>query len=278
MLSKRRDKGHPRRVRWTAYDTRSAVRAAIAAALGFALAWLVTASTDEGGITLMTRAGRALPLAPACAGLGTWLALARGRARGEALALEALGRSPWQRSAAAVFGASAIALAAALALLSQPQVDVQGFFPVAPRAVSYRFEGGAFVDDAAGVRIEPNGDLTPAACPTCPVTASLQPRPPARVGRVPAYGRLAAALAMALAGLAIPMMAARPARDRRGSPRPGWRAAGALAATVAASIVLFHASAAGRVAALSADLPAFVLLVATAFRYRGDAWTTTTRG
>src|SRR5437879_4797490 len=93
----------------TTWDTRVAARALVLGALAFAVAWLVTATTDEGGVAWGVRAGRTLPIAPVCAALGTAIALAHLRARGEVRALEALGRAPWENALAAVCGGGATA-------------------------------------------------------------------------------------------------------------------------------------------------------------------------
>jgi hypothetical protein len=264
-------------MRWTAYDSRTAARAAVATLLMLGVAWAVTASTDEGGVTGAVRAARVLPLAPACAALGTWLAMARARARGEVHVLEALGRSPWQCSAPAIGGAAVVALLCAACVLAVPAIDVQGFFPAPPHAGAYRYEAGAFVDEAGGVRVGPGGEIAlsqgaGAGADTGPGT------PRAATTAIPPGGRLAAALALAFAGLGFPLATARarlgPDGSRGGSAGMA-RMAGAVGATVVASILLFHAAAARRAPALLSAVPALVLLVAAAFRYVGDSWQTT---
>ncbi len=259
-------------MRWTRYDSRTAARAALATVVMLGMAWLVTASTDEGGLSWAVRAGRVLPLAPACGALGTWLALARARARGELHALEGLGRSPWQGARPAVSGAAAIALSCAVVVLAVRSIDVQGFFPGAPHTAEYRYADGGFVDGADRVRIEPDGAITP--LPGAAVRARQIP------ARAPRAGRLAAALALAFAGLAFPLASARieprtTARRRSGN---GARVGLALAGTVGGSILLFHLAAAGRAPALLAALPPLVLLAAAAFRYGGDSSWQKTRG
>src|ERR1700722_19834927 len=92
------------RMGWTVWDTRQLARAALAATLALGLSWLVTAATDEGSVAWGERAGRTLPLAPLCAAVGAWVALAPVMARGETVALGALGRSRAQIAAAAVVG------------------------------------------------------------------------------------------------------------------------------------------------------------------------------
>src|SRR5208282_3568894 len=122
------------------------------------LAWLVTAATDEGGVAWSERAARTLPLAPACAALGTWLGQARGWARGEGRALAALGRSPLASSLPAVVGGAAVAWIAAVAMGLGGGVDVSGFFPVARAPDVYVSRGsGVFLDAASRYRIETDG-------------------------------------------------------------------------------------------------------------------------
>ena len=261
--------------RWTGWDARIASRALTLGALAFAVAWLVTATTDEGGVAWGVRAGRTLPIAPVCAALGTVIALAQVRARGEVRALEALGRAPWQNALAAVLGGAATAIVAASVMASSAKVDVDGFFPVARHGVAYRYEAGGFVDRASGWRIESDGAITRVDADPAAVTAAAA---------LPSHARHAAALVTALSGLALPLLAAhvlltrplaagsgtRRTRFGRGSPT---RAFGVVALSALATIMSFHAAAVGRVPALAATLPTAVLLGVALFRYLGDAWT-----
>ena len=242
---------------WTEWDARIAVRAAAIATAALLVSWFVTAATDEGGITWGIRAGRALPLAPACAAIGTWLALAPGRARGEARTLEALGRSPLQRAAAAVFGGAAIALAASIAIVAIHRVDVEGFYPRLARDVTYRFEAGAFVSDE-GFRIDRDG----APSRIAPAAPHAPPAP------LPAHAREAAALATALAGLALPLLVAQLRRRTFGATML------AIALVAAATITGFQAAATGKVAVLAASLPPFVLLAVAFASYLPWQWPT----
>jgi len=238
----------------TSWDVREAARAASFGGLALVLAWLVTAATDEGGVAWAERAARTLPLAPACAALGTWLGEARGWARGEGRALAALGRSPLASSAAAVLGGAAVAVAAAAAMVVWSQVDVSGFFPVAHAPDTYVSQGGGvFLDTASGYRVEPDGSITP---PAVEAPATGRPGSP----RLPPYGRAAAALSTGLAGLAFPLLAS---RASRGS---WWARSGLAVAALAASTLLFHAAAAHLVGATVAVVPSCVLLWLAAAR------------
>ena len=232
----------------TIWDLRQASRALAFGALALGLAWLVTAATDEGGVPWPERAARTLPLAPVCAALGTWLAQARGWARGEGRTLAALGRAPLVASAPAVLGSALVAWAAAAAILLSSKVDVGGFFPVARRQDAYVSEGdGVFVDTTTGDRIERDGTIVKAPHGAAPPRAST-------ASNVPRRGRLAASLSTWALGLALTLLVARAARGAKGL------LLGLVAACAAASTLLFHAAAAHVVDALAAPLPALALL------------------
>jgi len=255
-----------------------ALRAVAIATLAFIVAWLLTAATDEGGVAWSERAARALPLAPACAALGTALALGRGRARGEALALEALGRAPWQRTAAAALGGAATALVAA-ALLGTSPTGARAFYPALRRGAAWRFdaEHSAFVDTVQGLVVQSDGTLD--------VQSSAEEGAPS----LPRGGRAAAAVATASAGIAFALIAARLSSKKPARPVSGGGVGGSVVAPpivtrssrlattlavgtmVVSSIVLFQAAAASLVPAVIAPLPAIVLLAWAAWRYVHDA-------
>jgi hypothetical protein len=242
------------RFAFTPWDARQLVRAATVAALTLAMAWMVTAATDEGGVSWGARAGRTLPLTPLCAAVGAWVALAPVRSRGEAVALQAIGRSPAQIAAAAVAGGALVAVVAAVLLGALHGVDVAGFFPTATRASAWTWSGAAFVDRAQGLSVGADG-----------VPQWIAAEPGAAPGGVPAYGRAAAALETALAGVALPLLLAHGLLVRaRALPLV---AAGAAA--VASSVVLFQAAAARQAPAALAVLPPVALLAFAVRRYRG---------
>ena len=236
-----------------------------------ALAWLVTAATDEGGVSWGERAGRALPLTPGCAAVGTWAALAPALARGEKRALEALGRSPARTGLAAAIGASAVALVAALAVAGLQGVDVAGFYPTAARARAWHWDGQGFVDEVRGIAVDAEGT---------PHRASPAPGAPSGIGAVtllPPHARAAAALALAAAGMAFPLLVARAMLRSRFPSRRALRPPGAsrlpadtlvASAVVAASLVLFQAAAARRSPALLAAAPPVLLVAFALHRYR----------
>jgi hypothetical protein len=257
----------------TRWDLLVGTQAAVLAAIALAIAWLVTAASDEGAVGWGTRAGRTLPLTPLGAAVGAWGALARVRARGEVTALAALGRAPSRTAAAAVGGGAVVGLVASLLIGTVPAVDVSGFYPVATQSAAWQWHDGAFEDRVQGLRIDANG--VPIRLAPVALSASLAGIPP--------HGRLAAALATALATLALGALSARAALRSAlgGAVRNGaaarrfvdtLRGVGSdailAAACATASVVLFQAAAAERGYALWAAVPPGVLLVIAAERYR----------
>jgi hypothetical protein len=233
--------------------------------LALALGWLVTAVTDEGGVPWGERAGRTLPLTPACAAIGVWVALAPAAARGEGRALAAIGRSRLQVAAAAVLGAAAVCAVAAGFLLASRHVDASGFFPTVLHGTDWRWDGEAFVNRARGVFVTAEGapeKLAAAAAEDASVPGSLPP-----------FARAAAALAMAIAGVAMPLLVAhamltRPVDRRFG--RDDGKALAAAGVAVAASVVLFQAAAARLLPAMLGMLPPMLLLAYAVQRYRAS--------
>jgi len=254
------------------------VRAAGATALALGLVWLVTAASDEGGISWGERAGRALPLTPVCAAIGAWAALAPIRRRGETVAMAALGRSRAQVGAAAVAGAALVSLVAAVAVGLMPAVDATAFFPRAAHASTWVWQGGSFVDLTQGLLVDAGGAPVPLAAKAWTAASIL-----------PNHGRAAAAVAVAVAGVALPLLLAHPllggvnaSASQGGEPdAPAPRGRGlrhgrsgelpallASGGVLAASTVLFQAAAGGRVPALLGAAPPVLLLAFALERYR----------
>jgi hypothetical protein len=244
------------RLPWTPWDARQLGRAATAAALALGVAWLVTAATDEGGVAWGARAGRTLPLTPICAAVGAWVALAPVRSRGEALALAAMGRSPAQIAAAAVAGGALVALVAAVVLGIVRAVDVSGFFPTVTRTQAWSWTGAEFVDAARGLSVGIDG---------APVRLAALAADAGRAeAGVPAFGRAAAALETAVAGVALPLLLAHGLLARVRATPLVLAGAGAIAG----SVVLFQAAAARQAPAALAVLPPLALLAFAIRRYR----------
>jgi len=249
------------------WDAMVFARAAAVTALTLALAWLVTAISDEGSVAWGERAGRALPLTPLCSAVGVWGALAQVRARGEVRALEALGRTPAHIAAAAIAGGALIAFVAAGLMGQATSVDVSGFYPSATQSTAWRWHDGAFEDREQGLRVASDGS------PIRIAPATVSP-PPAKV---PPNGRVAAALATAFSALAMAALSARAvlAQGAEWGRRPGRPFANGYAVdavasgfVAAATVALFQAAAAHRSIALAGVLPSLALLAFAGYRYR----------
>ncbi|MGH7434125.1 MAG: hypothetical protein ACRENE_00455 [Polyangiaceae bacterium] len=247
----------------TRWDVMLFVRAAGMALLALAVALLVTAATDEGGVSWLGRAGRTLPLAPLCSALGAWVAIAPTLVRGEVVALQTLGRSPAQIGAAPVAGAALVAVLVALAIAAGRAIDLTGFFPMVTHPSAWQWRDGVFVDDGRGLEVLSDGALRAAE-----VVRQARGTP-----TIPSLGRASAAVAMACSGVAFPLLVAhavlgRRARDRSPDTRTRkWAFAASVAAAVG-SVLLFQAAAARLVPALAGCLPPLVLLAYAIRKYR----------
>lgn len=233
------------------WHVRLFIRALLGAALALGLILLLSSLTDEGGLTLAVRLGRAAPMTPVAAALGTGAALAPPRWRGELLALSTLGQRPTITMLPAVLGATLVGAVIAL-LLVLGGVDAHGFFPVVPKSLELTFDGTAFVEPQSGTRILPTGEIVePVARAALFVTTDL-----------PRYGLFVAGLATLVATGGLAMVAAvlgtwaRPLR------------ALLLGVMMVALLAGFQASASTRVSALLALGPAFALFAAALVGYR----------
>jgi hypothetical protein len=247
------------------WDVRIAWRAAAVGSLAFSVAWLATAATDEGGIAWAERAGRVLPVVPACSAVGAWAVLLHAVVRGETLALAALGRREGRVALPAVLGAAGISLATSLVLASQSWIGLDGFYPAAVHASAWVWRGGSAVDVARGIVV--GADADPMLLPVAAHALS-------RVGP-PAAGRAAAALATLAAGLALPLLAAyfvlslahRNLRSR-GFWGGRWAAGIVCVLAVGATAALFQSAAAARTPALLAVAPPLGLLAYAVVLFR----------
>jgi hypothetical protein len=280
------------------FDLRVFARSLTLAALAFALALLITAATDEGGVAWLFRFARALPAAPVCAAAGAWLALRPVHARGELRALEALGASPARVRVPAVLGAGGGAVVAAIVLLRVEAVDVGAFFPAplthelfvwrtpetsAPTVASTPagsaasmpggsederrappLEDGTYVAPASGLTVDREGKLT--RTPPEALAGIPAPQGAGREGFDPRLARMTAGGTLACAGIALALVAAAPGRKRR------MLDAVALFGVLATSITLFHAAGARTIATPVAALPSLALLAFAAFRYGAPPW------
>jgi hypothetical protein len=249
----------------TTWDLRTLGRALAATTLALVVVWLVTAATDEGQLSTAVRIARVMPIAPLCSAVGAALALGTTRVREEARALEALGRSPATVARPAALGAAFPSLAVAVLLAASPSLDVQAFYPRAPRAETFKWNDGlgAFESDALGVRVGESGEAVVVA----------PPRPGGDEDGVPAKGRAAAAAATALAGAALALLASRTvlAPALSDDARARTRRFGALALGVTCALgtlVAFQAAAARAAPAEAAVLAPALLLGAVLLGYR----------
>jgi hypothetical protein len=169
--------------------------------------------------------------------------------------LALLGRPPFAASAAAIAGGVVVAWGAALAMALASQVDVAAFFPTARGPeVFVSVGGGEFENEATGLVVRADGTFRSAP------EARSAPLPSPSV---PPLGRAAAAVASALAGAALPLLVARTARGSR------LERGAVVALSASASVLLFHAVAAGLLGAMVAALPSLVLLLWAAARASG---------
>lgn len=238
-------------------DAHQARRAFAMSALAFVVALLLSAASDEGGVAWATRLTRALPIAPFAAALGVWLTLSSRRAKADALALEATGRSPKRNSAGAVVGGATFALLFALVLAMWPRLDVAAIFPAFPASPHIAWNGAAFVDTERGLRFEEDGAV--AAAPEIVATSHDDvPSAPRE--------RTAASLALALAAVAFPLLAGAFARH------VSARAVASVGVVVLATIVAFDAVASGRASPFVVVLPPAALSLFAWLEYRRSAW------
>ena len=240
----------------TEWDRRAFARALGAALLALAVVWLVTAASDEGALTVSARTGRTLPIAPFCSAAAAVLALGTRRVREEARALEALGRSPAQTTRAVAFGAALPSIAIAMLIALHPRVDVGSFYPRATAGDVFVWAEESFVSPTLGIRVTPNGEATRLDAEQRVATEGL-----------PRFARGAAALATAISGTGLALVAAeatlRPSLlDRRRRRRRTTIALVSALGSAFLTLLAFQAAAAKLAPAALALLPPAILFVA----------------
>ncbi|HMJ12596.1 MAG TPA: hypothetical protein VK524_14325 [Polyangiaceae bacterium] len=142
----------------TAFDRALAVRALAYGGLGSALALAVMLLTEEPSSTWPQRLARLCLFVPATAALASALSLAQARARGELVALAALGASPLRVARGPSLVAWALG-ALAVALVASPAADVSSLFPALRAQAHFRADTLGFSDLRHGVRVDPHGAL-----------------------------------------------------------------------------------------------------------------------
>ncbi|HEX7662882.1 MAG TPA: hypothetical protein VF407_00145 [Polyangiaceae bacterium] len=238
-------------------DVRQARRAFAIAVLAFVVALLLSAASDEGGVAWTIRLTRALPIAPLAGALGVWLTLSSRRAKADALALEATGRSPKRNSAGAVVGGAGFALLLALVLASWSKLDISAIFPAFSASPRVAWNGEAFVDTEHGLRFAEDGSV--ALAPEA-VTPALALGPSA--GRE----RAAGSLALAFASVAFALLAAAIVRHL------SVRAATSIGVVALATVFAFDAVASGRASPFVVVLPPAALSLFAWLEYLRSAW------
>jgi len=247
----------------TPWDAQCGRQSAGLAAVMVALAVLVTAVTDEGGVSAGERVARVLPVVPVCVALAVGVTLAGARRATETRALQALGRSPFANAWGAAVGAGLVGLAVALLVLLDARVPVGAFFPTVHASGRYAFDGEAFSNVTTHWRVSPDGTLAlPAVSSGLVDQVTLA---------LPAYARLAAALVIAVGGAAFGVAVAALPRTRRTVRFLG------LLATAAATTFCLQAAAAGRLPALVAPIPSTLLLLMTAWAIVRAEWEPSTK-
>ncbi len=256
----------------TAWERSIARRTLVSALAAFALALLVTAASDEGGVSWAERLARTLPAAPLLAAAATGLVAQHARARGEHRALASLGASPWSVARGAVAGAAVFALVAALLTALVPGAAAT-FFPRAPFVAHFAVAAGAaphaFVDPGSGWTVLADGALVRDASGFASAGAAATA---GATRGLPSGAVAAAATALAAAGIGLSLLVAAaladpPSRSRRS--RRAWIAHVGRPVALAA-MVLFafqRAAATGHGAVVPAAL-ALLYLVDGARRFR----------
>lgn len=180
--------------------------------------------TDEPANTMAMRLARIAALGPLLAGVSVLAVAGHARARGELVALEALGQKPWRAAlGAAVAGWSFGALS--LAVLMSPWADAQSLFPRLVPSIDWVIDASGSVARAGGASLFADGTIEM----TSPSTV-----------RTPAGGTaFSAFLVLSPIALATPLWAVTPMSR-------SLRLASLFAAT-AGLVLALHLTAAGRV-------------------------------
>ncbi len=249
-------------VRFSAYDVRLALRTLGLSILATSVVWLIAFVTDERGVATPGTGGRSigvLPLVPIAAAIAVAITLAPARTAGELRALSALGVSPLRARLSPIAAAGFLSLAAAIGLFS-PKIDVSPLFPPPAIASDMRVVKApsgavAFVSDRDGIIFGDDGVLG---------LLAISPSAPGPMG-TPERARAAAALTVALAGLALSLWIASPLRRRP------MRTLLTAAIYGGAQIAAFQSAGAHAIPALATALPALVLLVVALLEHRTAA-------
>jgi hypothetical protein len=210
----------------TAFDRMLAWRALAYSALGSALVLAIMLLTEEPLTTGSQRLARLCVFAPAIAALGSLPSLMQARARGELVALAALGASPLRLARGASVVAWGLGLVAVI-LVASPAADVSAVFPALKPSAQWTATERGFQEYQHGVSVTADGRLGFMR------NAAVSP---VRRGQ-----SLAAALAVGPVALVLPIWVASAMRR--------WVRVAGIAAALTLLLILLHAVAAGRLGA-----------------------------
>ena len=219
-----------------------------------AVAVVLTAATDEGGVAWGERVARVVPIIPVCAAVAAALALAGPRQRGEGRALEALGRSPFATAAAAAIGAGAMGALAAVLIVVEPRIPVGVFFPTAHTQAAFTYDRGVFTTARFRVLSDGSIDLAAATPDGGPLASGLAGQR-GLAALVTAVGSAGFVLTVALIRRAVLL-----------------RAVGLLAVTAVASAACLQGVAAGRLPSAAVPVPSTLLFLAAVWVIVRQTW------
>jgi len=140
------------------YDLALARRVLAAGLLLGALAFVITAATDEAGSSTIDRLGRVAAFLPILGSLAASVVLAQTRSRGEMRALHALGVSPARAARGAWLGAAVVGLAGPALVALQP-ASVASLFPRIDLPSAWTFVDGLWVDGRTMLAVDARGDV-----------------------------------------------------------------------------------------------------------------------
>jgi hypothetical protein len=229
----------------TAFDRRMFLRMLMVTGVLWVAAFATVVLTDEPGSTTAMRLARMGALTPGLSAVAALLSLEQARDRGELRALAALGVSPWRAALGATLAGWLLGAIAVL-LVASVWADPAALFPALPEPSGWRPDGMRLVDPLRGVAASSDGTLV--------LSPPAGFRPKAHAAH-----SLVAAMAVGAHAVLGPLWASSPLG-------PPARIAG-FVASVALTVTLLHAFAAGAVGAEWLLFGAAPLGLQTAFGY-----------
>jgi hypothetical protein len=178
--------------RVTPFDLRSFGRSFAIASVVTLLGVAVMISTDGEQGASGSRIARLGALAPVFGAMGSALALAQARARGELLALSCLGVRPWRAHVGAWLAAFLFGIAGALGAVAQPSA-LDSLFPRLPTSDWLRSPDGTWFSPSGGIVVGLDGIAQATFVVANPMVASWH------------APRVAVLLSIAAAGVVLPV-------------------------------------------------------------------------